>query len=91
MQYLSTDELNLKGAFLKNCDLSYLIACHCNFAGTTFDHCDLFNGRTTNCCFENTTFFGTELSDEYIDPINDSISERQWNEDNDDTMEQEMQ
>ena len=91
MQYLSTDELNMKGAFLKNCDLSYLIACHCNFAGATFVHCDLFNGRATNCCFENTTFFRTELSDEYIDPINDSISERQWNEDNDDTMEQEMQ
>ena len=91
MQYLSTDELNMKGAFLKNCDLSYLIACHCNFADATFDHCDLFNGRATNCCFENTTFFRTELSDEYIDPINDSISERQWNEDNDNTMEQEMQ
>lgn len=91
MQYLSTDELNLKGAFLKNCDLSYLIACHCNFAGATFDQCDLFNSRATNCCFENTTFFRTKLSDEYIDPVNDSISERQWNEDNDDTMEQEMQ
>ena len=91
MQYLSTDELNLKGAFLKNCDLSYLIACHCNFADATFDHCDFFNGRTTDCCFENTTFFRTNLSDGYIDPVSDSISESQWNIDNDDTMEQEMQ
>ena len=42
-------------------------------------------------CSSDLTFFRTELSDEYIDPINDSISERQWNEDNDNTMKQEMQ
>ena len=80
----------MKGAFLENCDLSYLIGCHCNFADATFSQCSFFNGRATNCCFENSRFYQTKTDDSYIDP-DDSISESQWYEDNDMNIGQEMQ
>ena len=90
MTYIAADELNMKGAFLKNCDLSYLIACHCNFADATFSQCSFFNGRASNCCFENAVFYQSNTKDSYIDP-DDGISEGQWYEDNNMNNEQEMQ
>ena len=77
MKYVTADEVNFRGATLKESDLSYIMCGHGNFAHGQFYKSDLFNCRIFNSCFEGTTFTKTPTEDDFINTDND-MTDEEW-------------
>ena len=80
MQYVNADEINFRGATLKESDLSYIMVGHGNFAHAQFYKTDLFNCNIMNSCFEGTRFVGTATQCESIDTEN-TMTDDEWSQD----------
>ena len=77
MKYVTADEVNFRGATLKESNLSYIMCGHGNFAHGQFYKSDLFNCRIFNSCFEGTTFTKTPTEDDFINTDND-MTDEEW-------------